>query len=64
MVTAKPVDTREPKITRQEILFLQDENFNSFFFRMKILTAKMFVWLAVPAPGLGGPRPLLRLPII
>jgi 3-hydroxybutyrate dehydrogenase len=29
MVTAKPVDTREPKITRQEILFLQDENFNS-----------------------------------
>jgi 3-hydroxybutyrate dehydrogenase len=29
MVTTKPVDTQEPKITRQEILFLQDENFNS-----------------------------------
>ena len=29
MVTAKPVDTREPKITREEILYLQDENFNS-----------------------------------
>ena len=29
MVTAKPVDTREPKITHEEILFLQDENFNS-----------------------------------
>jgi len=28
MVTAKPVDTREPKISREEILFLQDENFN------------------------------------
>jgi 3-hydroxybutyrate dehydrogenase len=28
MVTTKPVDTREPKITREEILFLQDENFN------------------------------------
>ena len=28
MVTAKPVDTREPKITREEILFLQDENFD------------------------------------
>jgi 3-hydroxybutyrate dehydrogenase len=28
MITAKPVDTREPKITREEILFLQDENFN------------------------------------
>ena len=28
MVTIKPVDTREPKITREEILFLQDENFN------------------------------------
>jgi 3-hydroxybutyrate dehydrogenase len=29
MVTTKPVDTREPKITREEILFLQDENFKS-----------------------------------
>jgi len=29
MVTTKPVDTQEPKITREEILFLQDENFNS-----------------------------------
>jgi 3-hydroxybutyrate dehydrogenase len=29
MVTTKPVDTQEPKITRQEILFLRDENFNS-----------------------------------
>ena len=28
MVTIKPVDTREPKITREEILFLQDQNFN------------------------------------
>jgi 3-hydroxybutyrate dehydrogenase len=28
MVTTKPVDTREPKITREEILLLQDENFN------------------------------------
>ena len=28
MVTSKPVDTREPKITREEILLLQDENFN------------------------------------
>jgi 3-hydroxybutyrate dehydrogenase len=28
MVTAKPVDTREPRITREEILFLKDENFN------------------------------------
>ncbi len=28
MVTAKPVDTREPKITREEILFLQDDNFD------------------------------------
>lgn len=28
MVTIKPVDTQEPKITREEILFLQDENFN------------------------------------
>jgi len=28
MVTTKPVDTREPKITPEEILFLQDENFN------------------------------------
>ncbi len=28
MVTTKPVDTREPKIMREEILFLQDENFN------------------------------------
>ena len=28
MVTTKPVDTREPKITREEILFLKDENFN------------------------------------
>ena len=27
MVTTKPVDTLEPKITREEILFLQDENF-------------------------------------
>jgi 3-hydroxybutyrate dehydrogenase len=30
MVTTKPVDTREPKITREEILFLQDENFNPY----------------------------------
>ena len=29
MVTTKPVDTHEPKIRREEILFLQDENFNS-----------------------------------
>ncbi len=29
MVTTKPVDTQEPTITRKEILFLQDENFNS-----------------------------------
>jgi 3-hydroxybutyrate dehydrogenase len=29
MVTTKPVDTQEPKITRQEILFLQDKNFNN-----------------------------------
>ena len=29
METTKPVDTQEPKITREEILFLQDENFNS-----------------------------------
>jgi len=29
MFTTKPVDTQEPKITREEILFLQDENFNS-----------------------------------
>ncbi len=29
MVTTKPVDTQEPKITREEILFLQDKNFNS-----------------------------------
>jgi 3-hydroxybutyrate dehydrogenase len=29
MVTTKPVDTQEPKITREEILFLQDENFNN-----------------------------------
>ena len=29
MVTTKPVDTQEPKITREEILFLQDENFNT-----------------------------------
>lgn len=29
MVTTEPVDTQEPKITREEILFLQDENFNS-----------------------------------
>jgi len=29
MVTTKPVDTQEPKITREEIIFLQDENFNS-----------------------------------
>ena len=28
MVTIKPVDTREPKIRREEILILQDENFN------------------------------------
>ncbi|MGD2185957.1 MAG: SDR family oxidoreductase [Desulfobacterales bacterium] len=28
MVTTKPVDTREPKITREEILLLQDDNFN------------------------------------
>ncbi|MEJ2729833.1 MAG: SDR family oxidoreductase [Deltaproteobacteria bacterium] len=29
MVTTKPVDTHEPKIQREEILFLQDENFNN-----------------------------------
>jgi 3-hydroxybutyrate dehydrogenase len=29
MVTTKPVDTREPTITREEILFLQDENFDT-----------------------------------
>jgi 3-hydroxybutyrate dehydrogenase len=29
MVTTKPVDTRETKITREEILILEDENFNS-----------------------------------
>jgi 3-hydroxybutyrate dehydrogenase len=29
MVTTKPVDTHEPKIKREEILFLQDENFNN-----------------------------------
>ena len=29
MVTTKPVDTHEPKIRREEILFLQDENFNN-----------------------------------
>ena len=29
MVTTKPVDTQEPKITREEILFLQDENYNN-----------------------------------
>jgi 3-hydroxybutyrate dehydrogenase len=29
MLTTKPVDTQEPKITREEILFLQDDNFNS-----------------------------------
>lgn len=29
MVTTKPVDTTEPKITREEILILEDENFNS-----------------------------------
>jgi 3-hydroxybutyrate dehydrogenase len=29
MVTTKPVDTQEPKIRREEILFLQDENFNN-----------------------------------
>ena len=27
MVTTKPVDTHEPKITREEILFLEDDNF-------------------------------------
>ena len=35
MVTTKPVDTQEPKITREEILFLQDENF----------LKKIFLWL-------------------
>jgi 3-hydroxybutyrate dehydrogenase len=29
MVTTRPVDTKEPEITREEILFLNDENFNS-----------------------------------
>ena len=29
MVTTKPVDTKEPEITREEILLLNDENFNS-----------------------------------
>ena len=29
MVTTKPVDTKEPAITREEILFLKDENFNN-----------------------------------
>ena len=29
MVTATPVDTQEPRITREDILFLQDENFNN-----------------------------------
>ena len=29
MVTTKPVDAQEPKITREEILFLKDENFNN-----------------------------------
>ena len=29
MVTTKPVDTQEPKIIREEILYLEDENFNS-----------------------------------
>jgi 3-hydroxybutyrate dehydrogenase len=29
MVSTKPVDTHEPKIRREEILFLQDENFNN-----------------------------------
>jgi 3-hydroxybutyrate dehydrogenase len=29
MVTTKPVDTKEPEIRREEILFLEDENFNS-----------------------------------
>jgi hypothetical protein len=29
MVTTKPVDTTEPKITREEILIVKDENFNS-----------------------------------
>jgi 3-hydroxybutyrate dehydrogenase len=29
MVTTKPVDTHEPKIRREEILLLQDENFNN-----------------------------------
>ncbi len=28
MVTTQPVDTHEPKITRKEILFLEDQNFN------------------------------------
>ena len=28
MVTTKPVDTREPEITPEEILFLQDANFS------------------------------------
>lgn len=28
MVTTKPVDTRGPAITPEEILFLQDENFS------------------------------------
>ena len=29
MVTNKPVDTKEPEIKREEILFLEDDNFNS-----------------------------------
>ena len=29
MATTKPVDTKEPEIRREEILFLEDENFNS-----------------------------------
>ncbi|MBW2411346.1 MAG: SDR family oxidoreductase [Deltaproteobacteria bacterium] len=29
MATTKPVDTEEPEITREEILFLEDQNFNS-----------------------------------
>jgi 3-hydroxybutyrate dehydrogenase len=29
MVTTKPVDTKEPEIKREEILFLEDDNFNS-----------------------------------
>jgi 3-hydroxybutyrate dehydrogenase len=29
MLTTKPIDTKEPDISREEILFLEDENFNT-----------------------------------